>query len=114
VTEFVDGDAILAQARGSSTPSEADTAWAAMCADAVNEAMTIDLKTYAVVADSDAEKALQRAALLDGVAAYADRDAPTGILSLGPDGQPVRVRADVLRAAVPVIDRLVYPLPGIG
>lgn len=111
-TAYVDGSAILAQARPGVTPSAADTSWAGLCADAVNAAIAHDLGSYEVVEDSDAELALTRCALLDGVAAYADRDAPAGILSMGPDGQPVRVRADVLRACVPVIHR--YTLPGIG
>ena len=112
MTEFVDGAAILAQARGSATPSEADEDWADLCAAAVNAAITHDLEDYTVEAASDAEAALQRCALLDGVAAFADRDSPTGIQTLGPDGQPIRLRADVLRACVPVINR--YTLPGIG
>lgn len=112
MTEFVDGETILLQARGTATPTTADQDWADLCADAVNAAITHDLGDFEVVADSDAQHALQRCALLDGVAAYNDRDAPAGIQSLGPDGQPVRLKADVLRACVPVIHR--YTLPGIG
>lgn len=89
-----------------------DAIWAGKCADAVNAAITTALNGYVVVADSAAEDELIRCALIDGQGAYMDRDAPQGVLNVGPDGAPVRLGADVLRACRPVIGR--YAIPGIG
>jgi hypothetical protein len=108
---FVDGPAILAQA-GVAAPTANDTAWATICASAVDAAIATRLGTFVVAVGSAAEAELTRAALMDGVGAYADRDAPHGVLSLGPDGQTVRLGSDVLRASIPVIHR--YVMPGIG
>lgn len=108
---LVEGSAILAQA-GKGSPTQADEDWADICADAVNAAIETALNGYTVAADSAAEAELTRCALLDGVGAYMDRDAPQGVLMMGPDGQAVRLRADVLRACVPVVAR--YAIPGIG
>jgi hypothetical protein len=90
----------------------ADTAWAATCAAAVNAAYTTALNGYVPASPSDAEDELTRAALLDGVTAYKDRGSPYGILSVGPDGEEVRVGYDVIRAGFPAIYR--YAIPGIG
>lgn len=109
---LVAGADILIHALGVSTPTAADEAWADLCAGAINGAIETALNGYEIVADSAAEAELARAALIDGIAAYQDRDAPNGILTMGPDGAPVRVRADPLRAAWPPIHR--YAIPGIG
>jgi len=106
---YVTGAAILTQA-GVTSPTAADTAWATTCAAAVDGAITTLLAGVTPSASGTAE--LNRAALMDGVGAYVDRDAPHGILSLGPDGEAVRLGADVLRASWPVLRR--YTLPGIG
>lgn len=106
------GAAILAQVLGSSTATAADTTWAGLCAAAVNAAAETGLNGYVPAAASNAEAELARAVLLDGIAAYKDRDAPAGVMSVGPDGAPVRLRPDTLRAAWPVIRR--YAPPGIG
>lgn len=105
------GAAILAQA-GKGTPTAADTAWADICAAAVDAAITTALNGYTVVALGPAALELTRCALADGVGAYMDRDAPQGVLMVGPDGAPVRLRADILRVSVPVVAR--YAIPGIG
>lgn len=111
--EFVDADAILtAVGKPGLTDPDPDAVWAGQCADAVNAAIETALNGYDVVADSAAEAELIRCALVDGQGAYMDRDAPQGVLTVGPDGAPVRLRADVLRSCVPVIDR--YAIPGIG
>lgn len=107
----MDGAAILAQA-GKASPSQADEDWADICAAAVNAAITRRLNGYVVVAASAAEAELTRCALIDGVGAYLDRDAPQGVLMVGPDGQPVRIRADILRASEPIVAG--YAIPGIG
>jgi hypothetical protein len=87
-----------------------DSSWAATCADAVNAAVTTRLGSYSPSADAEDE--LTRSALLDGVAAYKDRDAPHGILSIGPDGEIARTGSDIVRWSNPVINR--YLLPGIA
>lgn len=89
-----------------------DSTWAGQCAAQVNSAITTRLNGYTVAASSDAEKELTRTALLDGIAAYKDRDAPHGILSIGPDGEVARVGSDVVRWSAPVIAR--YAVPGIA
>ena len=108
---WVEGSAILATA-GKANPSTADEDWADLCAAAVDAAITTRLRGLVPAAASAAESELLRAAMQDGLGAYMDRDAPQGILTVGPDGSPVRVRPDILRACVPVLER--YTLPGIG
>lgn len=108
---YVTGAAILAHARKDS-PTAADTAWAETCAAAVEGAIAYRLGGLTYAEDSDAHAELVRAALQDGAAAYADRDAPHGIVSTGPDGQATRVGRDIVRALAPVLDRLGEP--GIG
>jgi hypothetical protein len=80
-----------------------DGTWAATCADAVNAAIETRLGSYTPSAEATDE--LTRSALLDGIAAYKDRDAPHGILSIGPDGEIARVGSDIVRWSRPVIDR---------
>lgn len=89
-----------------------DSTWAATCAAQVNAAITTRLNGYTVAASSSAEAELTRTALLDGIAAYKDRDAPHGILSVGPDGEVVRVGSDIVRWSAPVILR--YAVPGMA
>jgi hypothetical protein len=89
-----------------------DTAWAATCAAAVNAAIGTRLNDYVPTVGGLAEAELTRSALLDGVAAYKDRDAPHGILSIGPDGEIARTGSDIVRWSNPVINR--YILPGVA
>lgn len=96
----------------SGTPSQDQTDWATLCADAVNAAYETALNGYDPASPSAAEDELSRAALLDGIAAFKDLNSPYGILSVGPDGDAVRVGYDVIRAGRPVIDR--YAVPGIA
>ena len=106
---YVTGAAILTQV-GKTAPTAADTTWADLCAAAVDAEITHMLDGMTVSAGMTSE--LARSALLDGIGAYAGRDAPTGVLALGPDGQAVRTGAEILRASRPVLNR--YTLPGIG
>lgn len=108
---LVDGDAVLAQA-GITDAEQWQEDRAGLCADAVDAAITTALNGYTVEADSEAEAELTRAALLDAVAAYQAFDSPSGVLSVGPDGAPVRLPVDILRASWPAIHR--YAIPGIG
>jgi hypothetical protein len=109
---FVTGDAISAEVLNGATPSAAQETRADLCAEAVNAAITTALNGYTVAIGSEAEAELARSALLDGVAAYQAFDAPSGVLTIGPDGAPVRLPIDILRASWPVVHR--YAVPGIG
>lgn len=82
-----------------------------MCAAAVNAAILTRLNGYSVSSPSQAEDELSRSALLDGLEFFRSKDARFGVLSVGPDGEPVRVAVDLLWS-VPVIGR--YATPGMG
>ncbi len=110
MTWATSGSAITTAA-GKASPTADETSWAATCAAAVNSAITTRLNGYTVVASSDAEKELTRSALLDGLEFFRSKDARFGVLTVGPDGDPVRVAVDILWS-VPVIGR--YAIPGIG
>ena len=102
-------DILTAADKGS--PTAGETAWAADCAAAVNAAIETRLNGYTVASPSNAEDELTRSALLDGLEYFRSKDARFGILSVGPDGEPVRVAVDLLWS-VPVIAR--YATPGMG
>ena len=114
---YVTDDLILA-AVGEGSPSAAESDWAAACAAAVEAAIAAVLAGATPSAELEAE--LGRAAVLDGAAAYQERNAPHGILSVGPDGDAVRLGAELLRATGPVLVRHLgkrrpsAALPGIG
>ena len=110
---WVTGSAILQHAAASGSPSAAqpDEDWADVCAAAVNAAIDTRLDGETPGADFTAE--LTRSALQDGAAAYAERKAPHGVLSIGPDGDAVRLGADILRSTTPVLGRHL-PTAGIG
>jgi hypothetical protein len=103
---YVTGSQILAQA-GVGTGTAAEQAWAAICAAAVEAAIATRLGT--VTASDELADELAMAALSDGVMAYVSRDAPHGVLSVGPDATPVRLGADILRACRPVLLRNLGP-----
>jgi hypothetical protein len=109
---YVTDEAILTEVLGGADPTDAQSDRARICADAVSAAIDTALNGYVVEADSAAESELARSALLDGVAAYQAFDAPSGVLTVGPDGAPVRLPVDILRASWPAIRR--YAIPGIG
>lgn len=108
---YVDGAGILAHA-GVSSPSQADEDWADVCAAAVEAAIEHQMDGVTVDPGSAAEAELTRAALDDGAAAYARRKAPHGVLTVGPNGESVRLGADIVIALRPVFRR--YATPGIG
>lgn len=103
---YVTGSAILTQ-RGIASPTAEQTAWAATCAAAVEGAIADWLGTTTPATEQTAM--LNYAALVDGAAAYAAKEAPHGILSVGPDGDAVRLGAGILRACLPVLRRIVPP-----
>lgn len=106
---YVTGAAILTHV-GKTAPTAAETAWAGVCADAI-EAM-IALRLDGATPSAGFEDELIRAALQDGAAAFMDKSAPHGVESLGPDGEVVRLGRDLNRALYPVFQR--HLGPGIG
>lgn len=111
---YVDGDAILAHVAGDGTPSAvpADVAWADTVAAAIEGVIAHRMDGVTVAADSAADSELRAAALTDGAAAYLSRRAPHGVMSMGPDGDAVRLGRDIVRALEPVFGR--YAPLGIG
>lgn len=114
MTWEVDGDTIMLA--GGKTPDVSpstgdDQWWADICAAAVNAAITTALNGATVASPSDAEDELTRVAILDGLEMFRAKDARFGVLSVGPDGEPVRVATNLLWS-VPVLAR--YATPGIG
>lgn len=107
---YVTGAAILTHV-GQSSPTADDEAWADDCAAAVDAAITARLDGETPGSGFTLE--LTRSALEDGAAAYLARKAPHGILTLGPDGEAVRLGADILRASTAVLGRHL-PTAGIG
>lgn len=103
---YVTGAAILTHV-GVTAPTAADTAWAGVVAAAIDAAITARIDGDTESADLTAE--LTRAALQDGAAAYNERRAPHGILTIGGDGDTVRLGADILRATLPVLRRHLVP-----
>lgn len=110
---WVTGSAILQHVAASGSPSSAqpDEDWADVCAAAIDAA--IDTRLDGVTPDAGFTAELTRSALQDGAAAYVERKSPHGVLSMGPDGEAVRLGADVLRATTPVLGRNM-PTAGIG
>jgi hypothetical protein len=107
---YVTGAQILVHV-GKTSPSAADTTWAALCADAIEGAIELRLDGETPTAGGVNE--LEVAALTDGAALFNSRAAPHGVLSIGPDGDAVRLGADSLRAVSRVITR-VHSTAGIG
>lgn len=114
MTWEVDGDSIMLAASKTPDPTPdpgSEQEWADICAAAVNAAITTRLNGVTVTSPSDAEDELTRTAVLDGLEMFRSKDARFGVLSVGPDGSPVRVAVDLLWS-VPVIAR--YATPGMG
>lgn len=102
---YVTGAAILQHVAKSGAPSDAapDEAWADMVAAAIEA--DIALRLGDTVPGAGFTDALEVAALQDGAAAYMARGAPHGVLSVGPDGDAVRLGADIERALPHVLAR---------
>lgn len=96
---------------GKTSPTAADTTWAGLCADAIEAGIALRLDGETPTAGGIDE--LEVAALTDGAALFNSRAAPHGVLSIGPDGDAVRLGADSLRAVTKVITR-VHTTAGIG
>ena len=107
---YVTGAQILVHV-GKTSPTAADTAWAGLCADAIEAAIVARLDGE--TPSSGGVDELEVAALTDGAALFNSRAAPHGVLSIGPDGESVRLGADSLRAVNKVIGR-VHSTAGYG
>lgn len=107
---YVTGTQILVHV-GVGTGTAAEIAWAQKCADAIEGAIATRLEGN--TPDASGVDELEVAALTDGAALYNTKAAPNGILSMGPDGDAVRMGADSLRAVKPVLSRI-HPTAGIG
>jgi hypothetical protein len=109
---YVTGAQILTHV-GKTSPTAEDTAWAGTCADAIEGAIAARLDSGAVTPNSAGVDELEAAARSDGAALFNSKAAPHGVLSLGIDGEAVRLGADSLRACLPVLRRI-HPTAGIG
>jgi hypothetical protein len=114
VTEWVTAAAILTRSGASSSPSADDTAFAELCAGAVNAG--IDDRLADVIADGSVtgtEPELLWLASLAGIEAFKRREAVYGITGfVDLQGAAIRVARDYLEAARPILNR--YATPGIA
>lgn len=110
-TAYVTGPDITTFVGKGATPNADDVAWAAKCAADINAGIALRLDGETPSADGVSE--LTVAALIDGAALFNSRAAPHGVLSLGIDGEAVRLGADSLRAVSKVITR-VHSTAGYG
>ena len=109
---YVTGAQILTHV-GKASPTADETAWAGKCADAIEGAIHARLDAGAITPDSSGVDELEVSALVDAAALFDSQAAPHGVLSVGVDGQAVRLGSDSLRATLPVIRRI-HPTAGIG
>lgn len=109
---YVTGAQILTHV-GKSSPTADETAWAGSCADAIEAAILARLDAGGFTPSAAGVDELEVAARTDGAALFNSRAAPHGVLSLGIEGEAVRLGADSLRAVQPVIRRI-HPTAGIG
>lgn len=96
---------------GIASPTAEQTTWATLCAAAIEGAIATRLEGN--TPDASGIDELEVSALTDGAALFNSKAAPHGILSIGPDGDAVRLGADSLRATKPVLSRI-HPTAGIG
>jgi len=108
---YVTAAEILTHA-GVTSPTAGDTEWAQDVAAAIEAEIAFGMLDVTVDPGSDTEAAIRAAALTDAAAAYVSRKAPHGILSVGPDGEAVRLGSDIVRALRPVFRR--YGTAGIA
>ena len=105
---YVTGSGILTHVR-KSDPTADDTAWAASCAASVEAAIADRLD--GLTPSATQIDRLEVAALQDGAACYVSRNAPHGVLAVGPDGDVVRLGRELLRECEPILFAI---SPGIG
>lgn len=109
---YVTGAQILTHV-GKTAPSADDTTWAGLCADAIEGAIHARLDAGGITPDTSGTNELEVAAVTDGAALFNSKAAPHGVLSLGIDGEAVRLGSDSLRACLPVLRRI-HPTALIG
>lgn len=102
---YVEAEDVIADAGVQTPASDPDTEWATQCAAAVQEAIDHELAGVTITDPSGPFDAIRAAARVDAAAAYVSRRAPHGILSVGPEGQAVRLGSDIIRALRPVLAR---------
>ena len=107
---YVTGTQILVHV-GKGTGTAEEIAWAGKCADAIEGAIATRLEGN--TPDASGVDELEVAALTDGAALFQSKAAPNGVLSMGIDGEAVRLGADSLRAVQPVLRRI-HPTSGVG
>lgn len=108
---YVTGEDVLTHV-GQDNPSDADTAWADICAAAIEGLIAHRLFDIVVDPGSHAENELIAAARNDAAAMYTRRKTPHGIVNVGPDQDAARLGPDATIALGPVLLRLAGP--GIG
>ena len=109
---YVTGAQVLTHV-GKSSPTADETALAGKCADAIEGGIHQRLDAGGITPDASGVDELEMAALTDAAALFNSRAAPHGVLSLGIDGEVVRLGSDSLRACLPVLRRI-HPTAGIG
>ena len=102
---YVTGAQILTHV-GKTAPTADDTSWAGLCAAAIEGAIHARLDAGAITPDASGVAELNVSALTDGAALFNSKAAPHGVLSMGIDGEAVRLGADSLRACLPVLRRI--------
>lgn len=107
---YVTGPDIIAQAGVGASATADDSAWAVTVAAALEAVITRRMAGVTITADITAE--LERAALIDGLAAYTERRSPHGIISMGDGVDVARLGARITRDLEPVF--FAYAGPGIG
>lgn len=108
---FVTAQEVLAYV-GVKTPTEAETEWATLCANAVNDGIIIRLNG-AFITDPPPDE-LKAAARMAAGEAYKRREAPFGGTAFSTEDQTaIRLARDYLAAVGPQIDRYGNG-PGIG
>jgi hypothetical protein len=119
VTAWTTGAAILAHA-GTTAPDADETAWAGVCALAVNAGMDhrlawAEIPEQPYTPPQAALDELAAAALITGAECYARREAPLGLTGYADlQGAAVRIARDYLEAIGPMLDRWRYVASGIG
>lgn len=107
---FVTADEILTYV-GVKTPSDPETNWASLCADAVNDGIAVRLNG-AVISDPPPQE-LHTVAIMAGGEAYKRREVPFGVAAFNEMEGAVKLARDYLDGVKPQIDRYGNG-PGIG
>jgi hypothetical protein len=114
--DLVTGAEITTLALGDKTPSASETAFASVCASAVNAAITEALGSNVskIITGGYGWSELVLAARLAGVEAFKRKETPFGVTGFADmQGGAIRVAKDYLEGVRPIIDRY-RSGPGIG